>query len=73
MDHAGHCGEGLSARRRDADSPRLARHDHPGEVENRAAGVPSAFAGFRHWRRGHPAADPDQRKVYDEPQRTRAS
>jgi hypothetical protein len=38
--HAGQGGEGLSARRRDADSPLLARHAlTAGEVENRAAGV----------------------------------
>jgi hypothetical protein len=36
-----HRGEGLSARRRDADSPLLARDIiTAGEVENRAAGVP---------------------------------
>jgi hypothetical protein len=40
IEQAGHGGGGLSARRRDADSPLLARHDHAGEVENRAAGVP---------------------------------
>jgi hypothetical protein len=40
IEHAGQGGEGLSARRRDADSPLLARPDHAGEVENRAAGVP---------------------------------
>jgi hypothetical protein len=40
VEHAGHSGEGLSARRRDAGSPLLARPDHAGEVENRAAGVP---------------------------------
>jgi hypothetical protein len=38
-------GEGLSGRRRDADSPLLARHDHAGEVENRAAGVPIRVRG----------------------------
>jgi hypothetical protein len=38
---AGPRGEGLSARRRDADSPLLARDIlTAGEVENRAAGVP---------------------------------
>jgi len=39
--HAGQRGEGLSARRRDAGSPLLARHHHAGEVENRAAGGPN--------------------------------
>jgi hypothetical protein len=40
IEYAGHSGEGLSARRRDADSPLLARHRHTGEVENHTAGVP---------------------------------
>jgi hypothetical protein len=40
VEHAGHGGEGLSARRRDAASPLLARQGHADEVENRSAGVP---------------------------------
>ena len=58
--------DGTSALRRDAASGQR-------QVENRTEGVPTPRSqGFATGGAANPAADPDQRKAYGQPQRTRA-